>query len=115
MKKRERISATMTLLLMMTAIFFDVFQAILTFAGGIGLIANRFISLFAMLSFGFWFVMLGVSLLNTRRLAVSITTSLGEMIPFIGTLPLWTIGIAALIAMVKLEDRTGVSITHKFK
>ncbi len=91
------------------AVFFDIFEIILT-ATGIGAFIQSATSVFGALIFGFWFVILGVPLLNPRRFAVGAISALVEIFPFTGWLPMWTVGMCIMISMVRLEDRTGVSL-----
>lgn len=52
----------------------------------------------------------GCGLFNPRRFATEIISSVIEIIPAIQALPAATAGIIAVIVMIRLEDRTGISV-----
>ncbi len=53
---------------------------------------------------------IGCGLLNARRLATSLISMVAEMIPIVQELPLILAGMIAVIVMVRMEDKTGISI-----
>lgn len=55
----------------------------------------------------------GCGLFNVRRFATEAISTLVEVIPAIQALPAATVGIIAVILMIRVEDRTGVSINPK--
>ena len=52
----------------------------------------------------------GCGLLNARRLATSLISMIAEMIPGVQEFPLILAGIIAIIIMVRVEDKTGISV-----
>lgn len=57
-----------------------------------------------------WFTLLGISLMNARRLGTAITGSVIEMIPVLNILPGFTVAIIAIIIMIKSEDKLGITL-----
>ncbi len=57
----------------------------------------------------FWYVGLGI--VNTRRLASGIISTLIELIPVLQWLPSVTVGMILVIIMIRLEEKTGISVT----
>ena len=52
----------------------------------------------------------GCSLTNGRRLAATLVSMACEMMPIIQELPMTMLGIAVVIALVRLEDRAGAPV-----
>ncbi len=52
----------------------------------------------------------GCGLFNARRLATELISSVVEIIPAIQALPAATVGIIAVLLMIRIEDRTGISM-----
>ena len=86
----------------------------------VGLIINRLIVIIKWLVYTFWFYSLGVPIFKLsgkraqRRALVLATTFIVGMIPVLGALPEFTLGILATVAMTRFEDATGVSTTAAF-
>jgi Kef-type K+ transport system membrane component KefB len=107
-EKRRRVGTIQSILMIGIAIAIDIINIILVLVVGIGIIANRFITLFVFMVFAFWFALNGVSFLTGRmsmqKMFRFFGPAFGEMIPVIGALPLWTIGIWLTLRSVKKED-----------
>jgi len=53
----------------------------------------------------------GLGLVNGRRLATTVVSTVIELIPAAQAFPAILAGIIAVIVMVRIEDRTGISLT----
>ena len=107
-EKRRRVGAAQSALMIGIAVVVDVVNIILVLVVGIGLVANRFIAIFVFMAFAFWFALNGVSFLTGRmsmqKMFRFFGPAFGEMIPVIGALPLWSLGIWLTLRSVKKED-----------
>ncbi len=61
----------------------------------------------------FWYVGLGI--VNARRLASGIISTLIELIPILQWLPSVTLGMILVIIMIRLEEKTGISLSSVTK
>jgi len=103
--ERNRINEFHGWALIIVAAWVDFFQFFLTLIPVIGVTLAFFFSVLARLTFSVWFFILGVGFADkTNRFVVNIAVTIGEMIPFIGALPMWTIGTIAIIRQVRTED-----------
>ncbi len=77
-------------LMIVTALFFDLLQVLLSYV-----YMDWLVGIFAGLTFFLWFMMKGVKLLKPKRLAALGGASLVEMIPipFVASLPAWTAAV----------------------
>jgi hypothetical protein len=92
----------------MVALFIDILQAILTLYA-IGVALAPVITVGATFLFWLWFNILGVSFItNPKRLATFAIESVGELIPVLGALPLWTVGTIITIVITRSEDKGGI-------
>ncbi len=57
-----------------------------------------------------YFWMIGLGIVSGRRLAVSVVSMIAEILPVIQTLPTIVTGIVAILIMIKLEEKTGISM-----
>lgn len=93
-EKRRRVGTVQSALMIGIAIAIDIVNIILVLVVGIGLVVNRFITIFVFMTFAFWFALNGVSFLTGRMSAQKMVRffgpAFGEIIPVIGALPLWT-------------------------
>ena len=89
--EKKGLPYTTIVLMFCLAGIFDGAQALLSLVA-IGVIVSPFISVFAGMSFWFWFSMHEVSFVDWRRLSALLGGGLSELIPVIGALPFW-IGI----------------------
>ncbi len=55
----------------------------------------------------------GCGLINARRLAATLISMVAEMIPAIQEFPITILGIVVVIALIRLEDRTGLGLMKK--
>ncbi len=65
------------------------------------------------ISFSLYLLKVGCGIINGRRLATSILSTIGEVIPAIQALPLATVGVVIVLLFVYFEDKAGVSIPLK--
>ncbi len=59
---------------------------------------------------GLYFYTKGMGFFNGRRLAVAAVSFVAEMIPAIQELPFLLAGIIAVLFMIRVEDKTGLSL-----
>lgn len=110
MDENEKKIGFFTILLMLgVAVVIDIVQFILALFV-VGLVINRFISIFAFMLFFLWFLLNDVSFLSGKRW-LSRTISFfgsagGELVPVVGALPLWTIGIYLTIRSANSEGKS---------
>ena len=108
-EKRQRIGNMQGWLMVAVAAAVDIVQILLVFFFGVGLLVNRFITIFAFMMFFFWFALNGVSFLTGKMSMKKMTrffgTAVGEIIPVLGALPLWALGIWLTIRSVREEDK----------
>ncbi|MHB1316603.1 MAG: hypothetical protein ACYCZW_01965 [Minisyncoccota bacterium] len=89
--------------MLLTAGFFDALQAILTLVG-IGVIASPIITVFAGLTFWFWFRTYGVSFMSWKRILALAGGGVVEMIPVVNILPFWTGYVWYIIETTKISE-----------
>ena len=110
-EKRKRIGAIQAMLMLGVAVMIDIIQIFFLFFFGIGLIVNRFITIFAFMTFFLWFALNGVTFLTGKmykeKMFRFFGVAFGEFIPIIGSLPLWSFGIYFTIKSVRKEDEIG--------
>lgn len=100
--KKRRLSFASVILMPVIAFFFDL-VGLIPFVG-------LFLAPLAWIVFAIWFYLEGVSIFSVRRLVTMLVSMLGEMIPFVGMLPLLTISVLVMISMVKSEDVLGIKL-----
>jgi hypothetical protein len=104
----QRIKIWMGGLMLMVAVTIDLIQALLTLVA-IGLVLSPLITIGATVLFWIWFKILGISFVsNPKRLVTFAAESIGELIPAIDALPLWTIGTLGTILITRSEDKGGL-------
>jgi hypothetical protein len=64
---------------------------------------------------GIYFWTKGMGVVNGRRLAVSGVSFVAELIPAIQALPTLIVGIIIILLIVRIEDKTGLSIVKPIK
>ena len=90
----------MGICMIIVALFVDGMQALLFFLGPITSVAAYF-------GFWVWFKILGVSFTaSPKKFGAMGATALGEL--FLGFLPVFTAGIAAVVFMTMAEDKGGI-------
>lgn len=97
MKKKE------WLLLGSVTAFIDLIQFILDFFV-IGAVVNRIIEVIVGFSLLFYFQIRGVSMFNPKRATAFLATLVGETIPVVDALPLWTLDVYVTYLTVKGEE-----------
>lgn len=102
-KKKSRIGLIAIVILVVAALIADLLSLI-PFVGDI-------VGPLFWIGASIYFWQSGLGLVNGRRLATSIISMVAEMIPAIQELPLILAGIIAIIVMVRIEDKTGISLT----
>ncbi len=108
-EKKERISSIEAMLMIGVALVIDLVQAFLEFIL-VGIVLNPFISIFAALTFWFWFHAKGVSFMSGKKIATSSVSALIEIFPILGGLPALTVGVLAMVSIVKTEDKLGIKL-----
>jgi hypothetical protein len=113
--KKQRISNSTMTVMVIIAFLFDLLEIALLLIWGIGLVLNRLVVFIKWWIFWFWFGAKDVpfakldSKKSVQRLAIMAITVLIGIIPGLGALPEFTVGIIALCLLVKAEDKIGVS------
>lgn len=100
-----RIDTFDQILMLMVAAFFDLIQILLLLFFGIGLILNRLVTIIEYFIFTIWFSFQGVNVFGSGFLNKTSSTFIGEIIPGLGSLPLFTLGIWMIIKQSQKEDR----------
>lgn len=94
--------------LVLLAAFIDIVQFILV-AAAIGAILDSIIAICATMLFWILFKILNVDFVaSPKRLASFALGSLGEMLPIINILPLWTVSTVITIVITRSEDKGGI-------
>lgn len=102
MNKKYRIEWLEGGMMIGVATIYDALQAFLTFII-IGFLVNWIITIWAWLTFYFWFKFRGVSFLGTKSVSLN-GGALIELIPGLNALPAWTAAVIILIIMTRSED-----------
>lgn len=102
MPKKYRIDWLIGGLMIGVAVIYDAIQGFLTFIL-IGFLVNWIITIWAWLTFYFWFKTKGVSFLGSKALVLN-GGGLAEFIPGFNSLPVWTAAVVALVIMTRAED-----------
>lgn len=55
----------------------------------------------------------GLGIINGRRLGTSVISMVAEMVPLVQALPTITVAALAIVTMVRLEEKTGISLKGK--
>ena len=74
---------------------------------GIGVVGNTLVSVCALVGFGIWFQMHGVSWSpeNPRTFFTMLGGGTGEAIPVLNALPMWLAMVTTIVMMTRAEDR----------
>ncbi len=110
---QNRIDPTTGGIMIAVALLFDAMNAGINLIPLLGQVLSVLISLVAYLTFGFWFLKLGVGFVNPKRAASFFGSALIEAIPLLNILPGITVGVALTILVVQLEDKTGIKMPTK--
>lgn len=107
-EKRKRIGNMQGALIIGVAGVIDGVQFLLNFIPFIGWIFVSLLSIFAWMTFWFWFKLNNISFLKGKtallRLAALSIGGIIEIIPIVNDLPAWIIAVAIMFVVVKLED-----------
>ncbi len=107
-EKKQRIGKIMAAALIGTALFIDLFEALLNVVG-IGEALSTVISVASDTLFMIWFWMLGIGFVKSpKKLAAMSIQAIMGFIPVINTLPELTIGIMAIVFLTRAEDKGGI-------
>lgn len=105
----RKISNTAAALMIVVGIVFDL-------VGMVPILGSITSGIGAPLIFGMWFVMLGVPLLTPKKVASWGLSWIVEIIPALGNvLPLVTVGVALVIIIDRVEEKTGFNVTGLVK
>lgn len=85
------------------AVIIDGVQALLNFLL-IGVIINPFINIVAAMMYGIWFSHHNMSVMSTKTAMPFFATILGEFVPLINTLPMWSGFIVFAMVTRKIRD-----------
>ena len=75
----------------------------------VGFFVNPIIDVCVAMMFGIWFSHHGVSMMSAKNIAPFLGTIVGEFLPFISALPLWTFYI--IFALIRNRVKTTVEPT----
>ncbi|MEA1929547.1 MAG: hypothetical protein U9M92_01500 [Patescibacteria group bacterium] len=76
-------------------------------------IVNIIVAPTAWIIFGLWLYILGVGLLNMRRLAAPIISLIIEVIPAVSVIPSLTLAMIITIVIVRFEEKSGIKLPTK--
>ena len=102
-KVTYRISTIIGILMVSVALIYDIAQALLTFIG-IGFLVNWIITLWANLTFWFWFTLHGISFWSPKRAGIMGVGNLIEWIPGLNALPACSAAVLLLWLNTRAED-----------
>lgn len=112
-EKRRRIGNIVAFFLVPAALLIDATQflfyliGLIPFIGQVAaLIFPPLIAVMAWIMFYLWFKLLGVDFMDglMRKAVLMFSTAFSEMVPLVNAMPLWTLGIILMIAIVRVED-----------
>lgn len=104
MEKETQIKDTTAMLMIGTALFFDLLQAIIGWIPVVGNILADALSIFIFLTFLLWFWMNGIKMITPKRLTSMVGGGLVEMIPYLNLLPAWTLVVVYLIGTTRIKE-----------
>jgi hypothetical protein len=102
-KKEPRISSTQGVLLVGTAIIFDLISLIPAIGQILAIVG-------AAVVFSIWFLILHIPLVSPKKLLGWATAGLVEAIPIISWIPSITGGVILMIAITRAEDKLGLQV-----
>lgn len=102
----RRISLAQGIPMIVVAGAIDFIQFLLTLVPFVGWLITPLISICAVFLFGIWFSHYGVSLFDSKRILGTLGTTLGEMLPIIGALPMWTARVTYTIITERTTEGT---------
>lgn len=84
----------------------DFLQFIFGLIPVLGIVIVSLLSVLVASIFSFWLSYLKVEVWGSfSKFGVQLGTFIAEIIPIVGVLPVWTMGIGALLLLVRLEDQ----------
>ncbi|TAK57464.1 hypothetical protein EPO17_01950 [Patescibacteria group bacterium] len=98
-----RLTKTRWKILIGLAVFIDILQIVLDFFA-VGLAVNRFIDIAVGIALPFFLRSQGVKLASPKRILTLLATFIGEMIPIVDSLPLWSLDVWFIWGTVKAEE-----------
>jgi hypothetical protein len=102
--KKPKIKKGTMVLMVATALFFDVLGALINLIPGLGQVLAIFIAWAGQATFWLWFKMHGVSY-GTKKRAVSVTAGfIIGMIPFLNIIPELTLQVILILGTLEVED-----------
>ncbi|KND48335.1 MAG: hypothetical protein AB198_02480, partial [Parcubacteria bacterium C7867-003] len=104
MQNETQIKDTTAILMIGTALFFDLLQAVLGWIPVVGNILADAMSMFIFLTFLLWFWMNGIKMITPKRLTSLMGGGVIEMIPYLNLLPAWTLVVVYLIGTTKIKE-----------
>jgi|GEM_PF-3605524 hypothetical protein len=110
--KKQRVSVAEMGLMIAVAIVFDLIDLAIDLLslGTVGAIISPFLTVFAYLIFGFWFLYKGIPIGTPKNFIAFNGSLLIELIPYLGDLPVLTGAVVRILIMVRLEDTTGLPL-----
>ncbi len=122
-EKKKRIGNVTAVLMIFTAVLFDLAQGLLFFLNPIpvlgfmlDLVASYFITFVSGAVFLLWFMLCRVNYFDSRsakKFFIVLIAGIVELTPFIDTLPGISLGVIALVVQVRLEDRSSKKAVQK--
>lgn len=107
-EKRQRISNTQGMLMIIVAAIIDGIQFLLNFIPLVGWIMTALVSIFAWLTFFTWFKFNGVSFLDGKTAVLKFSSIFGvsilEIFPILNDLPAWVVFTIIMFFLVRSED-----------
>lgn len=104
MEKETQIKDYVAILMIGTALFFDVLQALIGWVPVVGNILAGILSIFIFCTFFLWFYMNGIRMITPKRLISMVGGGLVEMVPYLNLLPAWTMVVIFLIGTTKIKE-----------
>ncbi len=100
----SQIKDTTAILMIGTAIFCDLLQALIGWIPVVGNILADILSFVIFCGFFLWFMMNGIKMITPKRLSAIVGGGLIEMVPYINLLPAWTGVVIYLIGTTKIKE-----------
>jgi len=109
---QPRIEQSTMELMIMTAFFFDVLQALIS-ATIVGFVFSPIVTVFAWLTFWVWLKTHDITLMdNVARMVILWSGFLIELVPGFNIIPAWTLSVFLSLALIHLGDRHTLEEFH---
>ncbi len=102
-----RVGMASSIVFIVIAAFFDLLSVIPLIGGAFGFIF--------WVIFGIFLYTKGIKMWDGKKMAVSAISFLAELFPFVQTLPTLIAGSIAILLMIRIEDKIGVSISNPLR